>query len=112
VVLIKLKPGQDAEGNDAVETTLVAYTKLDNRVLAGLVSLLRPLVGSTVTRRLGKGISVVNRLGQDMRQRPDRVLFEATDPPSLPEEEVVFLKQALANLSRSRSAAPLRTPSP
>jgi hypothetical protein len=112
VVLIKLNPRQDAQGNEVVETTLVAYAKLDNPVLAGLVSLFKPLVGSTVSRRLTKGITVVNRLAQEMRQHPDRVLFEATDPPSLPEEEVVFLKQALENLSHFSSAAPFRTPAP
>ena len=33
-----------------------------------------------------------------MREHPERVLFEATDPPALPDEEVAFLKQALASL--------------
>ena len=90
---------KDAAGQDAVETTLVSYTRLDNRVLAGLVSLLRPLVGRTVSRKLMKGINAVNQLGMEMRRHPDRVLFEATDPPSLPSEDVAFLKQALANMS-------------
>lgn len=112
VVLIKMHPAQDGQGNDTVETTLVAYAKLNNRVLAGLVSLIRPFIGSTVARKLTKGVNVVNRLGQEMRQHPDRVLFEATDPPSLPSDEVAFLKQALENLSHSRSETPSRTPSP
>jgi hypothetical protein len=66
--------------------------------LAGLVSLLRPLVGRTVSRKLMKGVDAVNRLGMEMRRHPDRVLFEATDPPPLPTEDVAFLKQALANM--------------
>jgi hypothetical protein len=92
---------KDATGQEAVETTLVSYTRLDNRVLAGLVSLLRPLVGRTVSRKLMKGVDAVNRLGLEMRRHPDRVLFEATDPPPLPPEDVAFLKQALANFPRS-----------
>jgi hypothetical protein len=64
-------------------------------VLSGLASLLRPLVGATVIRKLRKGVDVVNRLGLEIRQRPERVLFEATDPPPLPDEDVAFLKEAL-----------------
>ena len=112
VVLITMKPIQDGQGNDAVDTTLVAYAKLNSRVLAGLVSLVRPLIGNTITRKLTKGFTVVNRLGQEMREHPDRVLFEATDPPPLPDDEVVFLKQALERMSHASSAPQLRMPSP
>jgi hypothetical protein len=112
VVFIKMNPLQDAQGNDAVETTLVAYAKLDNPVLAGLMSLVRPLIGSTVARRLVRGLAVVNSLGQEMRQHPDRVLLEATDAPALPYEEVVFLKQALIHLSNVSGAIPSRSMSP
>ncbi|HEX7767589.1 MAG TPA: hypothetical protein VF443_12810 [Nitrospira sp.] len=96
VVMLSMVTVQDAAGQEAVETTLVSYTRLDNRVLAGLVSLLRPLVGRTVSRKLMKGVDAVNRLGMEMRRHPDRVLFEATDPPALSPEDVAFLKQALA----------------
>ncbi|NWF74129.1 MAG: hypothetical protein HXY51_13955 [Nitrospirae bacterium] len=104
VVFIRMIPAQDGQGNDKVETTLVAYAKLNNRVLAGLASLIRPLVGNTVVRKLIKGVNVVNRLGQEMREHPDRVLFEATNIPPLPHEEVAFLKQALEHLSHPSSA--------
>ena len=105
VVFLKMNPVQDEERNDRVETTLVAYTKLNNRLLAGLVSLIRPLVGRTVAGKLIKGITVVNRLGQEKWRHPDRVLLEATGPPPLPDDEVAFLKQALDNLSHSRGAS-------
>jgi hypothetical protein len=78
-----------------MESTLVAYARLDNRFLSGLASVIRPLIGSTVSRKLAKGVDVVNRLGLAMRQRPDRVLFEAADPPPLPDEDVAYLKEAL-----------------
>lgn len=101
VVMLSLATVKDAAGQEAVETTLVSYTRLDNRVLAGLVSLLRPLVERTVSRKLMKGVDAVNRLGMEMRRHPDRVLFEATDPSPLPSEDVAFLKQALASMSRT-----------
>jgi hypothetical protein len=112
VVFVKMNPVQDEQGKEGVETILVAYAKLDNRVLAGLVSLIRPLVGNTVARKLTKGVNVVNRLGQEMRQHPDRVLFEATNTPPLPHEEVAFLKQVLEHLSHSRSAPQIMMPPP
>ena len=103
VVFVRMNPVKDAEGRDAVETTLVAYTKLDSRILAGLVSLIRPLVGNLVARKLSQGMQVVTRLGQEIRQHPDHVLFEATDPPSLPDDEVALLKHAMESM-HSRGA--------
>jgi hypothetical protein len=96
VLLLWMNPVKAANGMEAVETTMVSYTRLDNRVLSGIAALLRPLVGGTVTRKLVKGVETVNRLSEVMQQQPDRVLFEATDPPGLPEEQVAFLKEALA----------------
>lgn len=112
VVFVRMNPVQDGQGKDAVDTTLVAYTKLDSRLLAGLVSLIRPLVGSTVERKLTRGVQVVTRLGEAMRQHPDRVLFEATDPPALPDEDVIILRQALQALPHSDGAARARTAAP
>jgi len=111
-VFVRMNPVKDAQGEDAVETTLVAYTKLDSRMLAGLVLLIRPLVGSTVAQRLTQGVHTVNRLGQEMRQRPGRVLFEATDLPALPDDQVAFLRQALQGPSYSGSSSRSRSIKP
>ena len=80
--------------------------------LAGLVSLIRPLVGNTVTRRLTQGVNIVNRLGQDMRQNQGRVLFEAIDPLSLPDDEVAFLQHALERLSHDNGSIHSGTAAP
>ncbi len=95
VVFLRMGPVKESGGLDAMENRMVVYTMLDNRFLSGLASLLRPLVGATVARKLAKGVDVVNRLGLEMRQRPQRVLFEASDPPPLSDEDVAFLKEAL-----------------
>ena len=112
VVLLRMNQVTDSNGTEAMDSTLVSYTRLDNRLLAGIVSLLRPLAGSAVTRKLAKGIDTVNRLSQVMRQEPDRVLSEATKSPGLSSDEVAFLKHALVNLSHSSGATPSRTASP
>ncbi|OQW34247.1 MAG: hypothetical protein A4E19_01955 [Nitrospira sp. SG-bin1] len=95
VVFLRMGVVRDANGNEAMDSTLVAYTKLDNRFLSGLVSLLHPLVSRLVTSRLQKGVETVNRLGMTMNQDPQRVLLEAMKPPSVAEQHVAFLKEAL-----------------
>jgi hypothetical protein len=95
VVFLRMNAVKETSGLEAMESTMVAYTMLDNRLLSGLASLLRPLISATVSRKLANGVDVVNRLGLEMRQHPDRVLFEATDPPPLSDEDVAFLKNAL-----------------
>ena len=112
VVLLRMNQVTDSNGVEAMDSTLVSYTRLDNRLLSGIVSLLRPLVGSTVTRKLAKGVDSVNRLSQVMRKEPDRIMFEATKSPALSSDEVAFLKHALMNLSHSSGATQSRTTSP
>ena len=96
VVFLRIGVVRDANGNEATDSTLVAYTKLDNRVLSGLVSLLHPLVSRVVTSRLQKGVATVDRLGVVMRRDPQWVLSELANLPSLPEPHMAFLKQALS----------------
>ncbi|MBX3330828.1 MAG: hypothetical protein KF722_10535 [Nitrospira sp.] len=95
VVFLRIGITRDANGSEAMDSTLVAYTKLDNRFLSGLVSLLHPLVSRVVTSRLQKGVETVDRLGVAMKQDPQRVMAELANSPSLPEHHVAFLKQAL-----------------
>ncbi len=98
VVLLRLQPVTDSRGIESMDSTLVAYLRLDNRFLSGILSLLRPLIDSVMNRQLVKAFDAARLLGGAMREHPERVLFEATDPPALPDEEVAFLKQALASL--------------
>lgn len=108
LVLFKLQPVKDGQGIESMDNTMVAYLRLDNRLYSGLLSMLRPLIGTVVTRQVVKAFDAARRLAGVMRDHPDQVLFEATDPPGLPEEQVAFLKDALASLHHSaqRSAGP------
>jgi hypothetical protein len=99
VVFLRMRPVKDSAGVESVETTLVTYTRLDNRVLSGLLSLVRPLVGSLVAGKLTEGVETVNRLAEVMRHNPEQVIFEATDPPAFAPDDVAFLEQALGELS-------------
>jgi hypothetical protein len=112
VVFLKMDQVKDADGMDAMDSTMVSYAKLDNRILSGMVTLLRPFIGGTVTRKLGKGAETVNRLSLLMRQHPDRVLFEAVDPPALSDDDIAFVKQALESLPHPGGVIPTKTTSP
>ncbi|MGZ8421401.1 MAG: hypothetical protein ACXW34_00530 [Nitrospira sp.] len=109
VVLLRLHPVTDSHGIASIDSTLVAYLRLDNRFLSGILSLLRPLIGNVVNRQLIKAFDAARLLGGAMREHPERVLFEATDPPALPDEDVAFLKAALASLHNPTSS-PRATP--
>lgn len=112
VVLLRMNQVIDSNGVEAMDSTLVSYTRLDNRLLAGIVSLLRPLAGGAETRKLAKAVDTVNRLSQEMRQQPDRVVSEAEKSPGLPFDEVAFLKHALVNLSHPSGATQSRPTAP
>jgi len=112
VVFLRMNPVKDTDGIETMDSTMVSYTKLDNRILSGLVFMLRPIIGGIVARKLGKGVETVNRLSLLMRQHPDRVLFKVMDPPAFPDDEVAFVRQALESLSHSSDLIPSRTPSP
>ncbi|HVG02996.1 MAG TPA: hypothetical protein VM842_08895 [Nitrospira sp.] len=104
VVLLRLQSLTDSRGIESIDSTMVAYLRLDNRFFSGLFSLLRPLIGNVVNRQLLKAFEGARLLGEATREHPERVLFEATDPPSLPDEEVDFLKAALARMHNAFSS--------
>ncbi|MBH0191314.1 MAG: hypothetical protein HP492_06030, partial [Nitrospira sp.] len=97
VVFLRMEAVRDRDRREMIDSTLVAYTRLDNRVLSGLVSLLRPLIGEIAGGKLKKGVETVNRLGMAMRQHPERVLSKAIEPPPLPDADIAFLREALGS---------------
>ena len=107
LVLFKLQPVKDGQGGESMDNTMVAYLRLDSRLYSGLLSMLRPLIGNVVNRQVVKAFDAARRLAGAMRDHPEQVLFEATDPPGLPDEQVAFLKAALASLHN-----PTQKPSP
>ncbi len=112
VVFLRMSPVKEPNGAAAMDSTLVSYTKLDNRIFSGLVSLLRPLIGGVVTGKLRKGAETVNRLGLVMRQHPERVLFEALDPPALSDRDVKFLQKSLGGADDSSRTGRPNGPTP
>jgi len=112
VVFLRMTPAKSESGMETMDSTIVAYTKLDNRILSGLASLVRPLIGGMVARKVIKGVEAVNRLGLEMRRHPERVISEATAPPPLPDTDVAFLKEALGLQQSPPLGSQLKTPAP
>ena len=112
VVFLKMDPVKDADGAEAMDSTMVSYARLDNRILSGVITLLRPFLKGTVTRKLRKGVETVNRLSLVMRNHPDRVLSEIMDPPALSDDDVAFVKHALETMPHFISTSPSGPPSP
>ncbi len=110
LVLFKLQPVKDRQGIESMDNTMVAYLRLDNRLYSGLLSMLRPLIGNVVTRQVVKAFDAARRLAWAMHDHPDHVMFEATDPPGLPDEQVAFLKDALASLHHPAQRSGLALP--
>ncbi|GKS58694.1 hypothetical protein YTPLAS18_22210 [Nitrospira sp.] len=96
VVLVQARPSTLPDGIETVEADIVAYLQVHNRFIAGAAALLRPMAGALVRRQMQKAVQAAVGLSNAMRTDPDRVLFEATDPPSLPDQAVDFLQATLS----------------
>ena len=110
VVFLRMAVVRDQQGTEDMDSTIVAYTRLDNRFLSGLVSFLHPLIRGLVKSKLQKGVDTVHRLGLAIRQYPSRVLREAEQSPPLPEPHLVFLRKTLGfQLDSSQVLSPATT---
>lgn len=112
VVLLRMKPVMESNGAEAMDSTVVSYSKLDNGILSGLGSLLRPLIGRVVTGKLRKGVETVNQLGLVMRQQPERIVFKAMEPPAFSDRDVAFLKKSLGGVGDSSHTGSPDGPAP
>jgi len=109
-VFLRMLPVVTPDGRLAVENTLISYTRLDDPWLAGVVRILRPLIGGAVTRKLSRGFQVTNQLGTLIANDPDRVAQQAGALPQM-DPEVMRTLAALLQTSR-RPTTPLVSPVP
>ena len=66
-----------AHGREGVETRVTVFSRLDNRFLANLVRLLRPILQRLINNKLTKGVKTVNRLTEFLAQEPEEVRRDA-----------------------------------
>jgi hypothetical protein len=109
VVFMHVMPVTAPDGYPAVRTSLMTYTKLDDSILAGLVRILRPLIGEAVTRKLSHGFEVTNQLGMVIAQDRDRVIQYASLVPWLSTSDLQTLVGWLHTVPQ-RAATPAPAP--
>lgn len=107
VVFLRMMPMVSEKDRPGVETHLVSYVQLADPVLATLVSVLRPLVGEAVTRKLTRGFEVITQLGEVIAQEPNRVVELL---PSLPLTEPADQQTLLTLLRAGTSSRPAQEP--
>ncbi len=110
VVMLWMRPVQTSTGPGAMETTMVAYVRMNSRFLSGLLTLLRPLVGRVVMQQVGKAFKTAGAFARLARTEPERVLAEAVDPPPLDDEAVRTVRMELAALREEGRSQPLLVP--
>lgn len=110
VVFLKMAQTASPDGRPAVDTVLIAHTKLNDPVLSGLVWILRPLVGDAVTRKLARGFDVTNQLGAAIAQNPDRIIRELPTLPSIAPQEQRAFTALLQRLPQAGAASLRPTP--
>ncbi|MEE9203728.1 MAG: hypothetical protein V3U08_01835 [Nitrospirales bacterium] len=112
VVFIRIRPTLTTQGGAAVESLMVAYTRLNDSVLAALVRVLRPLIGDAVTRILVKGFRVTDQLASRIAQDPDGIAQRAASLSALDPEDLSTLTALLRDTSRHSAAAQPFRPTP
>jgi hypothetical protein len=106
-VFLRTTPVMTTEGYPAVETSLVAYTRLNDPVLSALLSILKPLAGEAVLRKLTRGFDVTTRLGLQIAKDPERIIQEVRSLPTIQPDDQRVLTSLLQGLPQ-----PVRAPAP
>jgi hypothetical protein len=111
VVFLTLQPGPEQSTN----ASIVAFVRLNDPVLAGIVWMLRPLLEGVFTRKVTRGFEVTHQLGQRIAQEPDRILHEIDSLPFQDQEDANRFRSLVASIPTSTPAhqpAPHPVPPP
>lgn len=105
VVVVRVASAGGAGRAPRVDTSLQAYTRLDDPILDKLVWLLRPLIGDTVTQKLTRSFEVLNQVCVRIAQAPERALALAPPAALTDVGEVERMKELIRTLPRSPAPA-------
>ncbi len=65
------------DGRESVDTKVTVFSRLDNRFLAHLVKLMRPILQRLINDKLTRGVKTVNRLTEFLAREPQEVGSDA-----------------------------------
>jgi hypothetical protein len=73
IVLLSYHATPDPDGRESVDTRVTVFSRLDNRFLANLVKLMRPILQRLINDKLTRGVKTVNRLTEFLAREPQEV---------------------------------------
>jgi len=90
IVLLSYQATPDPDGREGVDTTVTVFSRLDNRFLANLVKLMRPILQRLINDKLTRGVKTVNRLTEFLAREPQEAGRDADALTGNPKEAQAF----------------------
>jgi hypothetical protein len=103
IVLLSYQATPDQDGRVGVDTRVTVFSRLDNRFLANLVKLMRPILQRLINDKLTRGVKTVNRLTEFLAKEPAQVGRDADSLAGNPQEAQMF-RALLSKMERSESS--------
>lgn len=110
VVFVNVLPVTASDGSVSVDTSLRAYTRLNDPVLSGLLWMLRPLISETVTQKLAQAFEVTTQVGNALAADFRRILQDLAALPFSDRQEQHAFIEHLQKLSERRGGPPAALP--
>jgi hypothetical protein len=101
IVVLSYHTTPDADGREGVDTKVTVFSRLDNRFLANLVKLMRPILQRLINDKLTRGVRTVNRLTEFLAREPHEVGREA-DSLTENRKEAEMFRALLLALEKTR----------
>ncbi len=95
IVMLNYHAKAVADGREHVETRIIAYSRLDNPVLAMLVRVLQPILRRVVNDKLTRAFIIVHKLGELMASDPEQVYRQVEITPEVDPADVEALRAKL-----------------
>ena len=76
IVMLSYHARRGSDAREGIDTTVTVFSRLDNRFLANLVKLLRPILQRIINNKLTKGVNTVNRMTEFLAREPEEVSRE------------------------------------
>jgi hypothetical protein len=73
IVMLSYHATPHSDGREGVDTRVTVFSRLDNRFLANLVKLMRPILQRLINDKLTRGVKTVNRLTEFLAREPQEV---------------------------------------
>jgi hypothetical protein len=73
IVMLTYHPKLTGDGRESVHTHVTVFSRLDNRFLATLVKVLRPILQRIINNKLTKGVRTVHRVTEYLTTEPEQV---------------------------------------